>query len=279
MSSFPPSDPDRLPPPDYKNQTAEQWAAELKQRGGGPPLRGLAVDPQYPPTEKDAERVLRKMRSEGREAQLSRDEPVSSIGEEQQPLNTRRSSGASKLFSTAPTTNEVINTMPGGDAHTAGGFASMEGRTDPIPEANLTNAFRQISTSSFTSFHQQPCVRESLLTGFGFGAGIGGIVWVAGFTPWRATKYAYIGFGVSALANYQYCQVQRRREREGMRTAIKIVEEKKEEKRLAAEKRREEIRKRKEEAQKLGAQAKDAVKSSTGSWSRWWEGRPGEREG
>lgn len=64
-----------------------------------------------------------------------------------------------------------------------------------------------------------------------------------------------------------------------MRTAIKIVEEKKEEKRLAAEKRREEMKKRKEEISKVAGQAKDAVKSSTGSWSRWWEGRPGEREG
>jgi cytochrome c oxidase assembly protein subunit 20 len=249
-----------LPPPDYRPQSTEEFA---KQKA--PPLRGLIVDPKYPPTVSEAQAIWT-----AKDAETRKNLPPPTV-EEQLGKDVRRSSGTSQILNTAaaPTINETINTMPGGTYHTAGGKASMD--TEPT----LLNAVKTITPASYKDFHKQPCVREAMLQGMAAGFLVAGITFISGRPVAKAANYAVYAFIPTSVAGHQYCQYQRRREREGMRMAIQIIEEKKEEKaRLAAEK-REKWRKLRDEKRAQEEAEAAAKREAERRWWHIWQGRGG----
>lgn len=60
---------------------------------------------------------------------------------------------------------ENANLMAGGTEHTAGG---------KVGDVTLVDAAKSISRDDWTKFHRKPCVKDSLLTGIGAGAAMGG---------------------------------------------------------------------------------------------------------
>jgi cytochrome c oxidase assembly protein subunit 20 len=251
-------EPPPIPPPDYRKVSTADFAKQQM-----PPLRGLMVDPQYPPTVDQANKILNKpneahprppQRSDG-EAQRTQ-EPETDV---------RRSSGASQIFNTAPTIGEVVNTMPLGTRHTAGGET-------PIDASPLT-VLKSIKRDDWKSFHKQPCVREALLQGITLGFFTGGALFITGRPLAKAANWAAGAFVATSVAGHTYCQVQRKRERQGMKVAVQIIEEKKEERRRQAEERRERYRKAKEERRLLEVVEAKREQASRSRWWWFWEGR------
>lgn len=249
-----------LPAPDYRPQSTEEFAKQKQ-----PPMRGLIVDPKYPPTISEAQAIWT---AKDAEARKNAPPPTS----EELGKDIRRSSGTSQILNTAaaPTINETINTMPGGAFHTAGGRSPSDAQDQ---EATVLNALKTIRPSEFTSLHKQPCVREAFLQGMAAGFLVAGITFISGRTVAKASSNAMWAFLPTSVVGHQYCQYQRRREREGMRIAIQIVEEKKEEKARALAERREKWLKAKEEKRALEEVEEMRKREAEKRWWRIWEGR------
>jgi cytochrome c oxidase assembly protein subunit 20 len=145
-----------------------------------------------------------------------------------------------------------------------------EEKTAPLeaPEATVSNALRTISLSDYSTFHQIPCVRTSLLNGMIAGFALGSIVFISGRPIWRASNYAVWGFVGTSGVSYKWCKWELQREREGMRAAVKIIDEKKEEKKRLYEERKARVL----EAREQKRLAEEAEKASKASW-RFWQGR------
>ena len=269
-----------IPSPDLTERSTEEWNEDLKKHT--PPLRGLAVDPQYLPTKDDAEKVLRQMQRAGRERSLVENAPQRTLSENgDRQVDPYRSSGTSTILNQAPRANEVVNTMPGGDQRYNGGTDE-----DDVPtkftgkDPTISNALKAIEFSDAKAFHQQPCVREALLQGGGVGTFAGGSLWIIGRSPMKAANVGFWAFMGTAFVGYQWCQQVRRKEKEGMRTAVHIIQEKEEEKRKRFQDLRAKRLKQKEEAQ-LEAQRKKLEESSArgGNSFKFWSSRTGSREG
>ena len=69
---------------------------------------------------------------------------------------------------------ENANIMAGGTEHTAGG---------KTVDVGLVDAAKTISKDDWTKLHRKPCVKDSLLTGIGAGAAMGGARAI-----WRGTN-------------------------------------------------------------------------------------------
>lgn len=283
-------DPPPLPPPDYTKQTAEEFA---KKRG--PPIRGIIGDEADLPSAAEARKAFSKeeierRRKEHEDAGLSpktprrpyipgpisrqplvrpdRDETKGADDAASNPeFNPRRSSGASQIFNTAaaPTTGEIVNTMPGGTYHTPGG--KMEAETSTL----------QYKASDLLRVHQYPCGREALLQGMAAGTLVGAGRWILGRAPWNSMSWAVGTFALVSTAGWTYCQNQRQKERLGMKAAVRIMEEKDAEKRRRVEERSEAVaRKRaKEDARREEEERRN--RGRLGSMFRWWESS--EKEG
>jgi len=251
-------EPPPLPPPDFSKQSVEDF-----KKSKLPPLRGLIVDPKYPPTQAEADAIFA-----AKDEQTRREMP--SPPEAQIGTNPRRSSGTSQIFNTAPapTANEIINTMPGGTAHTAGGEKVLT----EMP--TYTDALKFVSAES-VKIYEQPCVREALLQGMIFSFLLGGAIVISGRPLVKAANWTAGSFIPVAVVGREYCQVQRKREKDGMRVAIQVMDEKKAEKRVQAEERRERWRKMQEEKRAKEEEAQRAEKR----WWRIWEGSGRGREG
>jgi cytochrome c oxidase assembly protein subunit 20 len=224
------------------------------------------VDPDFPPTASEASKAFQQSRQQlPPQLQAELDTSPSS--------NLRRSSGASMIFNQAPRSNEVINTIPGGDSLQPGKgkYSEPAGpeETTPARDPTLSNALKSISLSDFQSFHQIPCVRPALLNGMVAGFALGGALFVSGRTVWKSTNWAVWSFLGSSFATYKWCGVQRNREREGMKAAVRIVEEKKEEKRVAFEERKKRVQGMREAKRK----AEEEKEAQRRRWFRFWEGR------
>lgn len=69
-----------------------------------------------------------------------------------------------QIFNTPP---ESANSLPDGyGQNTAGGH---------VEAPTLTEGLKTVRVQDFTQVHMYPCVRESLLTAFGGGFGVGGL--------------------------------------------------------------------------------------------------------
>ena len=230
------------------------------------------VDPDFPPTAQEASKAFQESRNLPPEvaAELSA----------RPPPNLRRSSGASKVFMQAPGSGgEVINTIPGGDSLQPGRgkYSSSEedvqpqeeGKPQEPPQATLGNALKSISLSDYSTFHQIPCVRTALLNGMVSGFGLGAAVFISGRTVWKATNWAVWTFLGGSGVSYQYCKYSMLRERQGMREAVRIIDEKKEDKKRRYEERREKAR----EAKRVADEEAAAQAASQKRWYKFWEGR------
>ncbi|KAF2400088.1 hypothetical protein EJ06DRAFT_530841 [Trichodelitschia bisporula] len=232
------------------------------------------VDPAYPPSAAEAEKAFTAARAAKAASAAEASSSTSTASPSSTTTSTssvdhlRRTSGASHIFTAAPTTSEIVNTLPGGTAHTAGG--------EKVGDYGLVDGLKTVKPADYLEFHKIPCVREALLQGMGLGFIVGGGNFITGRPLWRATNYSVITFLFTAFASFEYCKSQRKRERDGMKLAVEIIEQKKEDKRKALEAMRE--RRRKEiEAQK--AEAARLEEERRRNWWRFWErGGGGEKK-
>lgn len=71
---------------------------------------------------------------------------------------------------------ENANLMAGGTEHTAGG---------KVGDVTLVDAAKSITREDWSKFHRKPCVKDSLLTGIGAGAAMGGARAIWKSTTWH----------------------------------------------------------------------------------------------
>ncbi|KHE82489.1 cytochrome oxidase biogenesis protein, Cox20 subunit [Neurospora crassa] len=91
---------------------------------------------------------------------------------------------------------------------------------------SLTEVASTISPSDFLSVHETPCARQGFMTGIGAGAGIGVLRWIMGLPIPKAANWG-VGCGiVGAMAQYEYCQWQRRKEKEKMQRVVAVYTKK-----------------------------------------------------
>ncbi|KIW00844.1 uncharacterized protein PV09_07604 [Verruconis gallopava] len=252
------NDPPRIPPPDFTPESTDAFSKRHQ-----PPLRGIMVDPDFPPTAEEASKAFQESRQLPPEVRAEL--------EQRPPPNLRRSSGASKIFNQAPGSGgEVFNTIPGGDTLQRGRGKYTDPSASEVakepPEPTVANALKTISLSDYKTFHQIPCVRPALLNGMMAGFALGSVLFITGRTVWKSTNYAVWGFIGSSAVGYKWCGVQRNREKEGMRAAVKIIDEKKEEKRLAYEERKRKI----EEMREAKRKAEEEEKAAQRRWYKFW---------
>lgn len=138
--------------------------------------------------------------------------------------------------------------MPGGTYNTAGGKP---------PQPTWRDAF-SFDVMSNSSFHKQPCAKDSLLVGIGVGGGVGGLGFILrGLSSLTmTTNYAVASFAAATCGMFYWCQKRRSDEARGIAAAVagmKMLHEKKaREEREEKERLRiaEEVRKAAEEEQR-----------------------------
>ncbi|KAI9829580.1 MAG: hypothetical protein M1819_006085 [Sarea resinae] len=160
-----------------------------------------------------------------------------------------------KIYETFTPPPESANVLPGGMSNTAGGRPQSAGFTD---------ALKTVKVDDFKNVHKQPCVRDSLLTGITAGFGVGGIRAVLGTPLPKASNWAVGSFCIASFATYEYCQIKRRLEMEGMKRAVEIIDRKKAEKEKAAREAMEAKRAAFEERKRLEEEEKQRK-----SWKFW----------
>ncbi|PVH92666.1 hypothetical protein DM02DRAFT_619801 [Periconia macrospinosa] len=151
------------------------------------------------------------------------------------------------------------NTMPGGTAHTAGGAR-------PGDDAELTyfQAVRSLPLDYYLNFHKRPCVRDGQLTGIACGFLAGSLSFILRRPVRIASNHAVGTWVITSCIHYQTCQYYRSREKDGMRQAHALMEQK----RASIEQKKEARRKAREEQERLEEiQRQEEIKRK--SWSYW----------
>ena len=97
---------------------------------------------------------------------------------------------------------------------------------DALKNTSYIEAARTVQLSDFTSLHKQPCVRDALLPGIAGGAGVGALRFVMGAKLVRSYNWAVGTCALTSLVMYQVCQRRRRYDKDGIRQAVKILDEK-----------------------------------------------------
>ncbi|KAK3347803.1 hypothetical protein B0H65DRAFT_461447 [Neurospora tetraspora] len=128
---------------------------------------------------------------------------------------------------------------------------------------SLTEAVSTITPTDFLSVHETPCARQGFMTGIGSGAGIGALRWIMGFPIPKAANWG-VGCGiVGAMAHYEYCQWQRRKEKEKMQRVVAVYTKKQ------ADSRAKEAKERREKMEQQ--QGKEGeVSGQKKSWYKFW---------
>lgn len=107
-------------------------------------------------------------------------------------------------------------------------------RPDEDPEAEFQarentsyiEAARTIQPSDLLSVHKTPCFRDAMLPGIVGGAGIGALRFVAGAGIMKSCNWSSVAFvGVSCIM-YEVCQRRRAYDKDGIRQAVKVLDEK-----------------------------------------------------
>ncbi|KAK3900572.1 hypothetical protein C8A05DRAFT_17136 [Staphylotrichum tortipilum] len=125
------------------------------------------------------------------------------------------------------------------------------------PQPTLTDAVQTIKPTDFLTFHQAPCARTGLLTGLGAGGAIGAVRWIMGLPVPRAANWA-VGTGVlAAAAQYEYCQLKRRQEREKVKRVVEVYAAK-------------QARERREEEERVRREREEAERVKTEGERGWW---------
>ncbi|KAK1767469.1 putative mitochondrial cytochrome c oxidase protein 20-like protein [Phialemonium atrogriseum] len=137
----------------------------------------------------------------------------------------------------------------------------LKARLEQQQRATLGDAWRTIKADDFLSVHEYPCSRQGFLTGIGGGAAVGFLRFVMGSPVPRAANWA-VGVGVAgAVAQFEFCQYRRRRERDKIKRVVEVYDRKQAETRQKEEERRRVERIREEEEARLKAQRR---------WYKFW---------
>ncbi|TKA79300.1 hypothetical protein B0A49_01530 [Cryomyces minteri] len=155
---------------------------------------------------------------------------------------------------------QSANIMPGGTANTA------DGR---VKEVGLVEGLKTVRIQDFKEIHTKPCVRDAFLTGIGGGFAMGGLRAVFGTPIAKASNWAVGTFCFASFGMYQFCQIRRQMEKEGMRRAVTIMDRKKIEKEEKMQRAREARRKAKEEADRKAEEAQKEAELKKNSWKFW----------
>lgn len=111
--------------------------------------------------------------------------------------------------------------------------------TSAYRNTSYLQAMRTIELSDFTRVHQAPCVRDAFLPGISGGLGVGALRFITGANVMKSCNWASATFVTLSLGMYQYCQRQRRKEKDGIRQAVSVLDKKQKEKEVAETARKE----------------------------------------
>lgn len=87
-------------------------------------------------------------------------------------------------------------------------------------------AARTVQLSDFLEVHKMPCFRDAMLPGIAGGSGIGALRFVLGGSIPKSCNYASASFVGISIVMYELCQRRRQYDREGIRKAVKVLDEK-----------------------------------------------------
>lgn len=97
------------------------------------------------------------------------------------------------------------------------------------------------------------------MTGIGTGAVIGTGRYFVGARASKAANWAFGAFILGSIVQWEYCQVQRRKERAAMARAVEIIDRKQAEKKARAA-----------EAARLKREAEEKAQQAQKSWYKFW---------
>ncbi|GAW13369.1 hypothetical protein ANO14919_027530 [Xylariales sp. No.14919] len=139
---------------------------------------------------------------------------------------------------------------------------ALEGRSNKSPRPTFKEGVQSIKSDDFLIIHQIPCAREGLMTGIGAGAVVGAGRYFTGARVPKAANWAMGAFLLGSIVQWEYCQMQRRKERAAMARAVEVIDRKQAEKKARAA----EAARSKREAEEKAQQAQQAQKS----WYKIW---------
>ncbi|KAF8541906.1 hypothetical protein BDD12DRAFT_827237 [Trichophaea hybrida] len=128
----------------------------------------------------------------------------------------------------------------------------------------LQDAAQTITLEDFKKVHLQPCFREANLYGMGAGFAVGGVRFIFGGGVPKSCNWAVGGFVLASITCYERCQYRRRKEKEGMRRAVEIIEAKRQQReQIVAEKRA-------QRGKAVTRGTTEAVAASEKPWYKFW---------
>ncbi|KAF2459388.1 hypothetical protein BDY21DRAFT_362135 [Lineolata rhizophorae] len=122
--------------------------------------------------------------------------------------------------------NDVDLHDPAANPHslnTAGAPAQREARA---PDVGVWAVVRRLSWEDFKNVGRLPCARDAFLTGIGGAFAAGGAALVLKKPLWNSCNWAVGTYAVTAMSSYQYCAVQRQREKAGVKHVVEIMRQK-----------------------------------------------------
>ncbi|TLS27687.1 hypothetical protein PpBr36_04312 [Pyricularia pennisetigena] len=127
------------------------------------------------------------------------------------------------------------------------------------PNAGVGEVVKTISADDFLKVHQAPCSRDGFLQGIAAGAAVGGLRYVIGAPIPKSANWAVGAFVLAATGSYEYCQYNRRLQRENMKRTVEVYTQ-----RAAEAKAKQEAKKKAEE------EAEAARLAAQKSWYKFW---------
>ncbi|KAI3331028.1 hypothetical protein F4824DRAFT_504439 [Ustulina deusta] len=151
--------------------------------------------------------------------------------------------------STTPERSNLSSALPG----------ATEEQPHKQPRPTFKEGFQSISSADFFKIHQIPCAREGLMTGIVAGTAVGMGRSFTGARAPKAANWAFGGFLLGSVIQWEYCQVQRRKERAAMARVVEVIDRKQAEKKARAA-----------EAARLKREAEEKAQQAQKSWYKFW---------
>ncbi|GAP84997.1 putative mitochondrial cytochrome c oxidase protein 20-like protein [Rosellinia necatrix] len=151
--------------------------------------------------------------------------------------------------STTPERSHIAGAPPTG----------TEGQPSKTSKPTFKEGMQSIKSDDFLKVHQIPCAREGFMTGIGAGAVVGVGRFVAGARAPKAANWAFGAFLLGSVIQWEYCQVQRRKERAAMARVVEVIDRKQAEKKAQAA-----------EAARLKQEAEEKARQAQKRWYKFW---------
>ena len=126
---------------------------------------------------------------------------------------------------------------------------------------------RTLDPSEFATLHTKPCVRDAMLPGIGGGVGVGALRFVMGASVMKSCNWAVAVTVLLGVGGYEMCQRRRRWDKDGIRQALKVLDEKQKMDARAAEE--EEAEARKAEAGRRAAELQERKPNFWSTFKFW----------